>query len=214
MITREEVINSVTWTNLSKHFNELDKSIDVNPGDHVIDCGAHFGDITLYLMLRAGELGKVYGIEADSYNYSILKNWVDNLNIGKYITPINLAISNKKGTIRLYKSDTHTTRHSIFKNLMEDRNNYEEVKSDTLDNIVERYRIKKLDFIYMNMEGAEYLAFEGMTNILDKFKPRFCIAEHKNEIFKEKIPEILKNYGYKTKIINDKVKDRIVIAEI
>jgi FkbM family methyltransferase len=212
MITREEIIEKIPWMNLDKQYKKMDEFINVKSGDYVLDCGAYFGTVSLYLMLRAGENGRVYAIEPDTFNFNRLCEWTEDLDCKKYITPIKLAISDKKETLKLYKSD-NKTRHSTFQNLIENLTDYEEVKADTLRNIIYRYRIPKVDFIYMNMEGGEYKAFLDMEDIINKYRPNFCIDEHKNDIYKVKIPEILESYGYKVKIINDNPRDRVVITE-
>jgi hypothetical protein len=65
---------------------------------------------------------------------------------------INLAVSNKKSILKLYKSETKT-RHSTFQNLIENLSDYVEVRADSLDNIVDRYKIPKVDFIYIMSVG-------------------------------------------------------------
>jgi len=212
MISRQELLDAIKWKSVEENYKQLDKFIDISPGDYIFDCGACHGEISFYLLTRTGENGKVYSIEAESDNYNILCKSIDLLNIGKHVIPIHLAVSNKKSVIKLYKSN-HKTRHSIFQNLMEDRTYYELTKSDTLDSIQRRYNIPKIDYIYMNIEGAEYLALEGMKNILEKYKPSLCIDDHKNDIFKFDIPTLLKSYGYEVRIVIDNPKDRVIIGD-
>ena len=51
------------------------------------------------------------------------------------------------------------------------------VKGRTLDNIIHEFGIDKVDFIKMNIEGAEKSAIEGMSKVIQK--TRFaCIACH------------------------------------
>jgi len=74
----------------------------------------------------------VYGFEADPDSYKVIKDrYKDNTNVNIN----NLAISNSKGNVKLYKSDNGGLGNSIFPS----KNNvspfkYYEVESDTFSN--------------------------------------------------------------------------------
>lgn len=215
MITKEELIEEIGWDNLRKRYNVLDENFRAKIGDCIIDCGAHFGDNSLYFATRVKEQGKVYAIEAEFVNFLTLKDWINKYKMENIITPIRLAISDKFGKRKLNDATTRSA-FSFFKN---NRSNdkYSLVKTNTLDNVVKKWKIKKLDAIYMNIEGAEYLAICGMDYILKNLKPFIYIADHfyitPNELTDTiDIQKILEENDYSVRIINETDKHRIIIG--
>ena len=65
--------------------------------------------------------------------------------------------------------------HSIDRSI--NTQNGIKVSSDTLDNILKIYNIKKIDFLKMNIEGAEKLAIKGMQETIFKIQV-VCISCH------------------------------------
>jgi hypothetical protein len=55
---------------------------------------------------------------------------------------------------------------------------YEEVEVDTLDNIVSGLGVKKVNYIKMDIEGAEIEAFQGMEGILKDKEVKLAIAAY------------------------------------
>ena len=78
----------------------------------------------------------------------------------------------------------------------------------TIDHFQKREKLARLDFIKMDIEGAEIEAMEGLVEVLEKFKPNFAIASYHwvNEAQTYKKVEAffsVKNYPYKTVFYKD-----------
>ena len=67
--------------------------------------------------------------------------------------------------------------------------------------------LERCDFIKIDIEGAEYLAFLGGENTIKKFKPVIAFEHHgpsemaKNILNSDNVPdakELIESYGYKT----------------
>lgn len=103
--------------------------------------------------------------------------------------PVNLenvkwfknAISNKKGKIEFYQSDTKNNINIYSNSLLKPKNHlskHSHVKFDntikvptiTLDTFCKENNIKHIDFLWMDTQGAEYNIFEGAEKILKKTK--------------------------------------------
>ena len=75
-----------------------------------------------------------------------------------------------------------------------------EVDSITLDSFAEKQEIKKIDFIWMDVQGAEDLVFEGAKNLLTNNKIDYIYTEYSNrELYEnqmnlKQITNILNNY--------------------
>ena len=119
--------------------------------DHVIiDLGAHIGTFSLLASSKV-KRGKVYAIEASEDSFNLLRINVS-LNNATNISVHHLAITDRKGTCRLYY-DRGNWGHSI---VSRPSNYYETVTSCTLADFLESNRIEKCHFMKLNCEGAEF----------------------------------------------------------
>ncbi|MEO0076614.1 MAG: FkbM family methyltransferase [candidate division WOR-3 bacterium] len=158
---------------------------EVKPGNIIIDVGAHIGYYTLIFAKLAGQSGEVYAFEPDPTNFAILKKNVL-INGYKNVILSNKAVSNISGRIKLYVYHDHPAWHKIYDT--NDSNGYIEIESVRLDDFFKNYN-KKVDFIKMDIEGAEWLAVSGMLEFLKN--------QDKVKIITEYNPSKLKFFGIK-----------------
>jgi FkbM family methyltransferase len=149
----------------------------VKPGDIVLDIGANIGYYTLIFARLAGETGKVYAFEPEPANFSILKKNVE-MNGYKNVVLVQKAVSNRNGKTRLYLASGNTSDHRIYDS--QDGRRYIDVETIQLDDYFSRSR-EKINFIKMDIQGAEGLALQGMTGLLNnsvdlKVMMEFCPA--------------------------------------
>src|SRR3989344_1198701 len=130
----------------------------IKKGDVVCDIGAHDGYHTLIMSKAVGKRGKVYAFEPDPGNFSLLKRNVENNNI-KNVILIKEAVSDKCGTVKLYQNPNNRSDNGIIGK----HNGYSFIKVETIT--LDRFFAKnnKVDFIKMDIQGAEPLAFKGMA---------------------------------------------------
>ena len=170
-----------------------------------IDIGCSRGFFSMYL-LNLKNL-KSEGICIDPLIES-LDDFKEILKINKINRAklVNGLVSDQKNKSRnIFRvSDLHGY-YSIIKNIsFADKNIKEKFKinSFTLDQLVfEKYKPKKVDFIKIDTEGAEYEILIKSTRTMKKFKPIiYCEVTRK----KNKVLSLLKKHGYEFfSIIND-----------
>lgn len=133
-----------------------------NRDDVVVDVGSHVGKYSLVASKLVGNSGKVIAIEAEPENYKAL---LRNISINSFtnITPLNLAAFNKNSKINLY-IDELDNQNSLKANIKRGRS--VEVEARTIDSIANEYNISKIDFLKIDVEGAEVEVLEGMEHIL------------------------------------------------
>lgn len=145
---------------------------NINPGSVCIDIGANYGYYTLLMQKLVGPNGGVYAFEANPELCQLIALSASELpdDYGQ-LALYGVALSNHKGTVTLDIPSKFIGGSTIMHDsaLPSSISDYEwdrkiTVPSDTLDNIIEP---QKIDLIKMDIEGAEYLAWQGMNNILE-----------------------------------------------
>lgn len=58
-----------------------------------------------------------------------------------------------------------------------------EVKTVTLDSLIETENLQRVDFIKLDVEGAELMALDGGQRMLREFRPVFCIEASDPKLF-------------------------------
>ncbi len=141
-------------------------------GDYVIDGGACWGDTALYFAALAGEKGKVFSFEFLPENIAIFqKNLSLNPNLAKNIHHLPYALWSKSGESFSFASNGPGTRLTSSAGQSECR-----VKTMHIDGLVGSGMAKKIDFIKMDIEGAELQALKGAEKTIKKFKPKLAIT--------------------------------------
>jgi len=145
-----------------------DLHYNLKKGDVVLDAGAFTGDYTIFAAKKVGNSGKVIALEPDAKNRKILiKNIKHEKLSNVIILPVGLWGSNQ------FIDANFNGLHSSIQN--QGKNNIEVVK---LDDLIKRLKIQKLDFIKMDIEGAEIEAIKGSVNTLKKLHPELAIASY------------------------------------
>ena len=171
------------------------KDCKVEKGDFVIDAGGCWGDTSLIFSSIVGNEGKIFTFEFFDDNLNILReNFSYNKNLSENIILTEQPLYNKSNK-NLYLNHACAD----ITTLTENKNNLNQYKTICIDDFVEKNKVKKIDFIKMDIEGYELKALQGATNTLKKYKPKLAIAAyHKYEDYYE-IPKFLNelNIGYK-----------------
>lgn len=161
------------WDNLMR-FKFKDNS---QIGGTFCDVGAHKGIVTNHFIELAGPTGFVYSFELNPYNYSLLMAFRSNNCIIE-----NLAISDSSGVVDFYgrhdEANVNIIGHDTSFIKMEKKG---EIKSISLD---EYFKDKKVDYLKIDVEGAELKVLKGGINTIRNCK--YVIVEcHFDEDWEE-----------------------------
>lgn len=129
----------------------------------MLDIGANMG----FYSIRVGQKainGKVYAFEPDPGNFAILKK---NLTLNKLTNVItyNAALSDKKGTMRLYKHPFNVGDYRLYND--GDFKEYVDVPTLRIDDTIR----ERVDLIKIDVQGFEYFVLKGGYSLLEKYKP-------------------------------------------
>jgi len=169
---------------------------------NVIDVGAHIGMYTVLAAEKVGRKGKVIAIEPGPENYKQLLKNIE-LNKFKNVIPMNIALTDHKGREKLY-IHPHSYGHSLLPS--EDKTSSIDIFVRTLDNLLKERKMKQIDLIKIDTEGAELSVFKGAEKTL-KANPNIKIivaAEHyPSEV--EEVCQFLSKRGLKTKVLRGNI---------
>ena len=170
--------------------------VEVEKGEVILDIGACWGDTALYFANKTGEDGKVYSFEFIPDNIKIFNINIElNPSLKDRIELIQHPVSNKSGD-KIY----YTNNGPGSKIEFEPFDGQTSVATTlSIDDFVNNNNIKKIDFIKMDIEGAELLALEGAIETIKRFKPKLAIAIYHSMDDFVNIPNWINNLnlGYK-----------------
>jgi len=149
------------------------KKMPIKKGDTVLELGAFRGFGTVKLSDLVGSTGKVIAIEAAKKNYEILRKNILANKITNVIT-VNKGVWYKEGRSILYQEKDQRT--SLINNLLKNKKSEEPIDVDSIDNILFNLKIEKVDFITMEINGAEVEALKGMKRTISKRSIRLVSA--------------------------------------
>ena len=181
---------------LPGHEEHLSQRFTPREGDTVIDIGAHIGRYTITSSKQVGSTGKVVAIEADPDNFQLLKRNIA-LNNLTNVLPLNYAVFSTRTIMKLYEQSASAKYNSIM--LTRARTmNYVEVNADTLDSILEQNTINQVNWIKIDVEGAEFEVLKGSTKTLSSNDISLLVEIHNidDPSHYDNILDLLKYYNY------------------
>lgn len=145
--------------------------VGVRPGDVVIDGGAYWGETALYFAHLAGRTGRVVSFEFEAHNIERLRvNLGLNPELAPRIQLVPAALWDRAGqTVSFMPQGPGTVIAAGGEGM---------ATTDTIDALVGRGVVPRVDFIKMDIEGAELNALRGAESTLRRFRPRLAIAAY------------------------------------
>lgn len=125
-------------------------------GDVILDIGAGTGTEAVRLSRLVGPTGHVIAVEAHPAAFAVLAK-VSAANRIHNITIVEAAVADSAGTLRITDND-EVGSNTLY------GNGAIEVRATTIDEVVAEQHIERVDFLKMNIEGAERLAIQGMNH--------------------------------------------------
>jgi len=150
----------------------------VHPGDIVLDCGANIGVFTRSALFRGAKL--VVAIEPSPANVeSLRRTFAREIAEGRVIV-YPKGVWDKVDSLDLTVSEGGTmSGGSVVLAPGEHMTGRVKVPLTTIDLMVEELKLPRVDFIKMDIEGAEKNAIRGGAETIRKFHPRMALStEH------------------------------------
>ncbi len=166
--------------------------IGVRAGDVVIDGGACWGDTSLYFARAARH---VFAWECMTANLPLLhRNIGLNPQLASKITVVDRAMWSEPHEELCFEyagSGSHMR--------LESEEDLQDVATDTIDNYVCEHDVAPVDFIKMDIEGAEFNALRGAETTIRRFRPRLAICVYHSLADFNRIPQWIRDLdlGYR-----------------
>ncbi len=153
----------------------------VNPDDYVLDIGANIGYFTAILAECVGGKGKVYSVEGLPYLCNLLRK-AKRFNTWKMVTVCPYVLSNAFGTVNFLVNSVNpggscivSEEEALYHKKIR-RQSIVEMPTTTLDELMlNYYAVPRIDFIKMDVEGAEASILQGAQNVLARFRPKMTL---------------------------------------
>ena len=138
-----------------------------------VDAGGYVGDTTSEVITNFPDFKKIYLIEPISENIRIAKRELGHFTNIEFLI---CGVSNKKETLYFNEEKSFSTLYG---------KGTQSVQVDTIDNLIN----EKVDYIKLDIEGAEQDAIDGAKETIKQYKPILAICiYHKAEDW-YKIPQ-------------------------
>ena len=165
----------------------------IKENDICLDVGANIGFYSSLIGKKIGVNGRVYAFEPVDYNIRFIE-LNKSLNGLKNIEIINKGLGDKNEIkeLNIFPEESKLTAHNSFvmnetlnvNNIFEKKN----VEIITVDDWLYKEKIKKVDFVKVDIEGYEYFFFHGAKNLL-KMSPIIIFEHNIDRLKKLKIIE-------------------------
>ncbi len=165
-------VEPVFTTFIERHYDHIGK-VESEQGDVVLDLGGCYGDTALFFADRVGESGRVHTFEFIPSNLKVLQK---NLELNPGLTPsINVVESPiwNQADQTVYYCDRGPASRVSLKEFAKANGTS---KTVSIDEYARRQNLERLDFIKMDIEGAELNALKGGVESIKKFKPKLAIS--------------------------------------
>jgi FkbM family methyltransferase len=153
-----------------------------------LDCGANVG-VTIHEELAAGAK-TVVAIEPAPENLEcIRRNYPSEIASGRVIV-VPKGVWDKEDFLTL-RVDPKNSAADSFVIQRQGAVDLEKVPLTTIDKLVAELQLPQVDYIKLDIEGAEPRALTGAKETLAKYKPRISIAAYHEPDHPKVIPEII-----------------------
>lgn len=141
---------------------------ELKPGNVVLDVGANGGLYTIIAARVIGPEGRVYAFEPGPEALALLRHNVE-INQLTNVTIIEAAVSNKTGEASFGIASDSALSSLVNTDRADQKiNEWSKVTTIRLDDAVEKYEIPRVDFIKVDVEGAEGLVIDGCGDLLSR----------------------------------------------
>jgi len=177
-----------------------DGRVKIANSDYVIDAGANIGLFSLMAGEKVGVGGKVFAFEPIKITHEVLLKNISG-NLAKNVKVYDFALGESEKDLKFSLPDSLGDSSGFFKGDYPEEN----VKQSTIDRLVQKGEIEKVDFIKADIEGMERDMIKGAKETIMKFKPKLSVRVYHRPDDPRVIKDLIKSFvpEYNIKITLD-----------
>jgi FkbM family methyltransferase len=181
---------------------------NIHSGDIVLDAGANVGVFTRKALLAGAS--KVIAIEPGPENVECLRRTFATEIADGRVVVYPKGIWDKDDVLKLSVDPVDSAKDSFIRTV--DNPQFIAVPLTTVDKIVEELQLPRVDFIKMDIEGAEPRAVRGSKNTIAKYHPRMALCIYHMKGDEVTVPKLVNEAyaGYKVRKTCLCAKDKVV----
>lgn len=175
----------VSWNIIENSFEKIETKFlqsTIKPGMHVLDIGANLGYFTILMSSLVGEKGKVDAFEPLPFLYDSLQKSITKNGLNDIAKAHNVALGHEESSVKLVyapDSDNWGGAYLSFDGIVPHDHATELVNVKKISDIISPQR---LDFIKIDVEGAEPLVLEAAQPLLKEFSPMIMSEVHPGQL--------------------------------
>jgi FkbM family methyltransferase len=163
------------------NFNFLKEQCKKN--DVILDIGAHIGLFATVAAKIVGPNGKVIAFEPAPKTNALLQQTISINKLQGIVQIRNEAMGKQVGKTIFFISEGDADNSNSMVSYLHDRKLHSiNVTVLTVDDFIKQQQLNKVDFIKIDVEGAEYDTLQGATFTLKNLRPACILAIHPEPI--------------------------------
>lgn len=177
--------------------------VQIAPGDVIFDVGGNVGTSALLFSRLTGPGGRVFSFEPifpEVLSRTVRESGIENVRV------IPRGVSDASGTAEFAVTDLGIDSRIASPSFANGRRR--RIDLITLDQFVEEAGLERVDFVKMDIEGAEELALRGAKQVIERFRPRWSIASYHTDPQGDKqhpkLISFLRKAGYRVREIESR----------
>lgn len=173
----------------------------IQNGDNILDIGAHIGTFSIPFSLFNGGKGRIFAFEANSDNYELLKKNILENGAENIVFPVKAVVSHEQADFSMKLPENGNSGMYYFSPVAHatDGRNSLSIRMD--DWYSENIAGMPVDFIKIDVEGAELSVLRSCENIIRTYHPALYIEINAAALQRfgascDEIDSLLKQSGY------------------
>jgi FkbM family methyltransferase len=180
-------IDTLAETLVEQQNDVYEGAVGMRAGDVVLDCGANVGAYTRHALDKGAKL--VVAIEMAPESLECLRRNLAREVAGGRVIIYPKGVWNKEDELQLSTGDEWASTASSV--VLDRGKRGPKVPLTTIDNLVAELQLSSVDFIKMDIEGAEMQALEGARDTVRRFHPRMAISVEHRPTDPDQIPGVV-----------------------
>lgn len=203
---------SPAQTDNESNLEHLLAAARLKPGESVVDVGAYAGDTTYFFSRAVGAEGRVLAIEPDPESFAALQRNLAEHQLAN-VTAASTAVWDKQGEMAFSAGGTTISGITLQPEPWE---TIVRVPTQTLEAILDEYGFQHVDFLKMDIEGAEFTVLPQAMEVLRRLRPRMILEIHGQKEGPDTLARglaLLSEIGFHVSILEDRSEQALVSAD-